>query len=196
MASRRRVALGFKTRTGRAIVVVLGGTAEAPEILAKVRVDVATTFDEGAVFHVAQGLPIDEARALIDRSEAAFVERARASLERLVDDLGATVIAAGMVAPPVKRLPRLEAILKAHPLLHAAEGELYRRVFTGAGAALGPRPTRIAPEELVVRAVDALGLTNATVTSKLAAIGKASGRPWTADHKDAALAAWLVLAEA
>src|SRR6185369_13885561 len=134
----KRAALGLCVRTGRAVVVAVGRAPEAPEvpeILAKGRIDVAFTFDEGAVFHVAQEMPIEKARAFVRDSESRFVERASGELGAFAARLGAKVVAAGMVAPPVKALPPFEAILKAHPLVHAAEGELYRRVFSEAGSA-------------------------------------------------------------
>jgi hypothetical protein len=37
-------------------------------------------------------------------------------------------------------------------------------------------------------------MTRAKVEARLAAMGKASGRPWAAEQKQSALAAWLVLA--
>ena len=94
----------------------------------------------------------------------------------------------------MKKLPPFETILKAHPLLHAAEGELYRRVFAEASRSLGARPERIPADELAGSVTAALGLTPGKVTTRLAALGKASGKPWAAEQKQAALAAWLALA--
>src|SRR5262245_10443001 len=129
MPARRRAALGLSVRTGRAIVVALAEPLAAPEVLAKTRIDVATTFDEGAVYHVSQELPLEQARALLRDAEQRFTELARAELAAFAARLDATLVATAMVAPEEKKLPPLETILKAHPLLHAAEGELYRRVF-------------------------------------------------------------------
>lgn len=196
MAAKRRAALGFKVRTGRATVVAVSGAIDAPEVLAKERIDLALTFDEGAVYHVAQERPIDEARAFLRDAEIGFAERARKELAALAARLDVKVVAAGMAAPAAKRLPPLETILKSHPLVHAAEGELYRRVFSEAGAALGAQPTRVPEEALAERAAAALGLTPAKLAERLAALGRASGRPWAADHKHAALVAWLALATA
>jgi hypothetical protein len=196
MATKARVALGFTVRTGRAIVVAVGGRAELPEVLAKTRIDVATTFEEGAVFHTAQTLPIEKARALVTRSEATFIERAQRGLAAFLGALGAgevKLVGAHLVAKPEKQLPPIEAIVKAHPLLHAAEGELYRRVFIAAAAALGPRPSRVAPDALAREAAAAAGLTPAKLAAHLAVMGKAAGKPWAADQKQAALAAWLAL---
>ncbi|MGH7897181.1 MAG: hypothetical protein ACREQQ_04465, partial [Candidatus Binatia bacterium] len=99
MAAERFAALGLKVRTGRAAVVAVGGPIEAPEILAKARIDLAFSFDEGAVFHVAQKLPIEKARALVRDAEIRFAERAREELEGFTGRLGAKIVAAGMVAP-------------------------------------------------------------------------------------------------
>jgi len=194
VASHPRAALGFRVHTGRAMVVALGGPAQAPEILAKGRIDVAFTFEEGAVYHVAQELPFEEARALLQDAEARFGERARAELAAFIARLGVPVVAAGLAAATARPLPPLPAILKSHPLAHAAEGELYRAVFAGASAALGAAPARVAADRLPHQIATALGVTTARVSEHLAQMGKASGRPWAADQKQAALAAWLALA--
>jgi hypothetical protein len=193
VAAVRRVALGFVTHTGRAAVLALAGPPDAPEILAKARIDVATTFEEGAVFHVGQELPLPEARALVERSERRLIESARAQLAAFIAPLSAKVVAAGMVAPEPKALPPIEKILKSHALVHAAEGELYRRVFVEAGAALGKRPTRVPADQLAKRVAAGLEVTAAKLEARLAALGKASGKPWAADQKQAALVAWLTL---
>lgn len=190
----RRAALGFAVHTGRAVVVAVGGPIDSPEILAKAQIVVASSFEEGAVFHVAQELPIEQARALVRDAETRLVERARAELAAFVAPLAARIVAAGMAAPAARALPALEAILNSHPRVHAAEGELYRRVFSEAGAAIGTRPTRVAAGALAGSAAAALGLAPARLAAQLAAMGRASGRPWAADQKQAALVAWLALA--
>jgi len=194
VAAKTRAALGLSVHTGRAVVVAVGGPAAAPEILGKGALQVATTFEEGAVFHIGQELPLDEARALIRDSEVRFAERARVLLAAFVAQLGARLVAAALVAAPPKALPPIESILKAHPLVHAAEGELYRRVFSAAAASLGAAPVRVPADALAGRAAAAAGLTPAKLTALLAAIGKASGKPWAADQKQATLAAWIALA--
>ena len=59
------VALGIKSHIGWAAVVGLAGPAALAEVVAKRRIDIATTFDEGAVYHKGQELPFDRAEALI-----------------------------------------------------------------------------------------------------------------------------------
>jgi hypothetical protein len=196
-ASRRaaggRAALGLKVKTGRAIVVAVRGPLEAPEVLAKTQIDVAFTFEEGAVFHAAESLEIEEARRRIGDAEARFAALAERGLAAFAAGLDAPVVAAALAARAATPPPPLESILASHPLVHAAEGELYRRVFTAASAAIGVRPSRIPPDAAAARIAAAVGLTPAAVMDQLAAMGKASGRPWAADQKQAALAAWVAL---
>jgi hypothetical protein len=193
LASGWRGALGLKPRTGWAAVIVIGGPVDAPELRAKTRIDVATTFEQGAVFHQGQALSLDEARALVHDAELRFVEHARAELLRLVADLGCTIAGAAVVGPVAKPLPPLESVLKSHALVHAAEGELYRRVFAEASAALGVTPTRLPRDALAASITAARGLTSAEIDARLALMGKASGKPWTVDQKEATLAGWVAL---
>jgi len=174
--------------------VVVAEPVDAPVVLAKTRVDVAFTFEEGAVFHTGQALGLEKARGFIRESEARFVALATSRLKELVAAVDAKLVAAGMAAPAEKNLPPLEKILLAHPLLHAAEGELYRRVFVEATAAVAARPARTPADALAAHIAKAIDRTPANVVTRLAAMGKASGKPWAADQKNAALAAWLALA--
>lgn len=192
---RGRITLGFKPRTGRACVVAVAGPVGAPEVVAKTRIDLATTFEESAVYHMAQGLSLAKARALLESAEKRFIAQARRQIETLAASLHGKIVGAGFVAPEAKSLPRLEVVLKSHPLIHAAEGELYRRVFIAACDTLGrvPRP-RLPADSLADRTAARLGLTRAQLDARLAAMGKASGKPWAAEQKQSALAAWLVLA--
>jgi hypothetical protein len=196
VSTKLSVTLGLKVHIGWAAVVAVGGSPDDPRVLAKTRIDLATTFEEGAVFHMGQELPLEKARAFVRDSELRFAARARAGLKAFIAGLGARVVGAGMVAAAPRQLPPFEAILKAHPLVHAAEGELYRRVFAEAAAELGAAPARVPPDTLASRAAAALALTPARLAARLAALGKASGKPWAADQKQAALVAWLTLTTA
>src|SRR5262249_48099943 len=91
-------------------------------------------------------------------------------------------------------LPDLAAILRAHPLVHAAEGALYRDAIARACEALGLSVTRLPTKNLSVRASAATGLAQASLQRALAAAGKASGRRWAAEQRNCALAAWCALA--
>jgi hypothetical protein len=187
-----KVTLGLKVRTGKAAVIALRGPAAEPEVIGKEMIQVAFSFGEGAVFHAVEKMPIAKARTHVERAEARFTKLAHEELTRFVEKLGADVAEARLAAPVAKPLPALERIVKVHPLVHAAEIELYRRVFSAACEALELTPKRV--DEAAKGVASALGWTPARVAEQLAAIGKASCRPWAAEQKAAALAAWHALA--
>jgi hypothetical protein len=187
-----QVALGLKVRTGKAALVALSGPAADPRVVGKTMIQVAFTFEEGAVFHAAQELPTAKARAHVERAKTRFTKLAREELSAFVAKIGADIAAVRVAAPAAKRLPPLEKVVKSHPLVHAAEIELYRDVFATASEALGMPPKRVDASAQSVAA--ALRCTPARITKQLATMGKASGRPWAAEQKEAALAAWLGLA--
>ena len=199
LVSTRRAALGFSPHTGWAAVVAISGPRDAPSVVAKRRIDLAATFDTGAVYHVGQALPLARAEAFVRSSEQTFVAAARASIGALAAELrdrGLQPIAGAVPLSAANPLPPLEAILRSHALVHAAEGELYRRVLARASEACGV-PTALVPaKDLLALAARAAGIPENRIVSILAVIGKASGKPWTRDQKMAALAAWFALAGA
>lgn len=189
------LALGFRARTGSAAVVALAGNAESPRIVAKTRIVMATTFETGAVYHAAQELPLAAAEAHVAKSELAFEGLAAKALEALRAELGPELrwTRGALVAATAKRALPLAQIVAAHPRLHAAEGELYRSVVERAAASSGLRMERIPPTELLIRAAKAAGVRPPELERRLAALGKASGPPWTKEQKECALAAWALL---
>lgn len=195
--ARRPAAIGIRPHTGWAALVALAGPAAGPEVVAKRRIDMATRFEEGAVYHVGQKLPLEKAEELIRSAGERFERLAREALEALAAGLraaGCEPVASGVVAGEGKPLPPLPAILRSHPLVHAAEGELYRQVVARASEACRI-PARLVPaKELAARAAGGLGIAPARLGPRLAALGKASGRPWARDQQEAALAAWIALA--
>src|SRR5207253_6072698 len=193
----RPVALGMKSHIGWAAVVALAGPATSAEVVAKRRIDMATTFDEGAVYHKSQELPLDRAEALIRTSEEKFERIAREALAEMVAELrtaGCEPIATALVAGRGKALPPLASIVKSHALVHAAEGDLYRRVLLRASEACRIPALPIPETEIEARAAAAVGIRPAQLAARLAALGKSSGKPWTKDQKESAMVAWIALA--
>lgn len=194
----QQVALGFKAHTGWAAVVAVAGTKDALEIVAKHRIEMAAGFDEAGVYHAAEPLGVAEAGALISQAEKKFGRSAEKAIIALIKDLSARGYSAGkaaVVANSAKPLPDLAAILKSHALIHTAEGELFRRVLEDASQACGVESIRVRVKELPSRAGAALHVSEADLEARLSRLGKASGRPWTIDQKEGALAAITALFE-
>jgi len=77
-------------------------------------------------------------------------------------------------------LPGLAAILAAHPLIHTAEGELFRDVLVWAA-----RECRLPVTGVREKALDAASL------KRVDGLGKSLGPPWTQDQKYATVAALM-----
>ena len=158
-----RAALGFSIHTGWAAVVA---HSDAAKVLARLRIELADR-DARFVYHAAA-----EAAGAVRRigeAEQTARRRAEEALRDLVREHAITTAALPRTKGP---LPALEAILGSHPLLHKAEGELYR------GA--------------VEEACRALGLAVVTPVPDPPRVGK-MGPPWGKDQKDAAALAWAAL---
>lgn len=159
-----RAAVGFSIHTGWAVLVVVSA---AGEVLLRRRIELAER-DQRFVYHAAVGKP-GAARSIQEATRVA-VQRAGLALRAL---LGEHALAAAAVPPPKRALPDLEAILRSHPLIHTAEGELYRRAVEIGCREAGLRvvsPAPLQPE-----------------------VGKL-GPPWGKDQRDAAALAFGALA--
>jgi len=184
-------ALGIKVRTGKAILVVLAGPKFAPSVAAKTIIQVAFTFKEGAVFHAAQDMSPAHARAHVEQARLRFTALARDEIRAWLTEQNLHSPRVQLAAPAPKATPSLDAILRSHPRVHAAEIELYRSVFADACKALALAPTRAGASAAGV--ASKLGWSPKDVTEELARIGKSAGTPWTVHQKEAALAAWSAL---
>ncbi len=186
--------IGFRDHSGWAIAVVLGGTAEAPEILARERITLIPAQLPRQPYHAVaeQGAP----RSVIAEVEAAALAGAAGALGRLREQLAgdgyeltAVSVAAGTHAIPAS----LDAILRSHTLLHSAEGQLFREALAEAGAAAGLRVVRFVQREVFSLAGAPLGMDASAMEARLTLLGKPLGPPWQKDHKEAVAAALLAV---
>nr|MBA2282308.1 hypothetical protein [Acidimicrobiia bacterium] len=106
----------------------------------------------------------DGARAAADIALAGLVAELRAE--------GHRPVAAGLVGEP-RDLPDADRILANHMLLHSAEGELYRCALTDAAEAIGIPVTCFHPKAVATSGRAGL----------FAALRKAAGPPFAADHR-------------
>lgn len=188
-------ALGFRVHTGWAAAVVVGGAAKPPKVLDRFRVTLADPA-AAAVYHAARELELGAAEKLvaaaIHTARRQAVEAVRAAIARARAakfELTTSGIALGNA-----RLPSsLAAVLRSHPLVHAAEGELFRRALIEASEACHLRVTGISGRGLEEAVAPKLGRCAADVRRQIAEAGRSVGKPWTQDQKQAMLLAWLAL---
>lgn len=189
------VSIGLRAKTARAIVVVLGGTIDAPLVVAKLEIKL---FDPkipatAQPYHEVMDLPWEESQQAVRKSARAIAAIARKALGRLIKELqaeGMRVCGAGIVGAKDRDLARIG---NYHIRAHAAEGVLFRRVLDLAADANELKRRTLSDRELDQIAADELGAESAAVKRRLNDLGRTLAPPWRVDEKQAATAAWLVL---
>ncbi len=169
----KRVAIGVKTKTGRAIAVALSEPATSPEFVCREELLLSVPWSESIV----AVKPTIEA---IDKIAAAALRQLIATVE----SRGFRVEWVAVVGPADRKLERIG---NPHIRAHAAEGVLFRAVVEKAAKA-NRRQTR----SFVDPAAE-LKRSAREVKSALEKLGKIAGSPWRAEEKSAAIAAWVAL---
>ena len=191
----KRAALGIRMHSGWGVLVAVG---DAIDIIDRRRIVV--TDDNGPrgnqPFHCAQELGLLEAEEYLSKyrtkSERLAQEEIGVAVKKL-NGQGYDVAVAALLLASGRPLPVLSKILASHPLIHAAEGELFREVVNDACKSLKVPVVRYRERDLEELGKVSLTCSMRTAKERVASGGKAVGPPWTADHKAAALAAYLAL---
>jgi hypothetical protein len=185
---RKFATIGFRAKTARAIAIALDSGSGSATYLARWEValhDPKVPATSQPHHHVME-LPWAKAQGAVAPLERRIESVAVKMLAGLLADLqsrGFDVSGVGVVGSPDRDLERLG---NRHMRAHAAEGILFRRVLETA-AIEHKLPCRsfsdrnlgdLIPEKLI---------------GTLAAIGHAAGRPWRADERAAAVAAWFMI---
>jgi hypothetical protein len=195
---KQRTAIGLRAHSGWAALVAVAGSAAGIEIVARLRIELADPEVPGSKqpYHEAEGLPPEQARALLDRLEASAARLARDAFKGVLRELarsGREPRVCALLAASGRPLPALESILASHALIHAADGEHFREALSRAGEHFRLRVLRVREKEVLEKASGALNLASEALGRRLAELGRALGPPWTQDQKLAALAGWLAL---
>lgn len=192
------VAIGLRAKTGRAIAVVLGGPLASPRVLKRIEVKLTDPAlpETSAPYHHLLDLPWAKATVAVRRIASRIEKVASRELARLVREAQKDGLIVGGVGIVGAGERNLEKIGSTHIRAHAAEGVLFREVLEFAAAANKLRSRRFDEHSLDVTAAEELKLPVARIRAHLAEMGRSAGRPWRADEKAAAIAAWLVLAAA
>jgi hypothetical protein len=189
--------LGFRPHTYWTTVVTLAGEAQAPRIIDRAKI-VFATGEERFVYHQAAeiGAAAAEARIVgVRKATQANLARGIARLVKALKNTGLDVRLAVVPAARSKAGQSLADIVKSHALIHAAEGDFYRDVVAAACGGLGLHVSRVAARDLLLEASRSLDVHAVTLEARLKAMGQAAGPPWSEDHRLAALAAWIGIAD-
>lgn len=193
-----RVAIGFRVKSGRAIAVVLTGSADAPQPLMRIEValsdpDVAETrqpYHDGFFRQQEDSKEIARRIRIVERcakaSVASLLETIDARGPAASSRLSATLVVGSLIDPATVGNPHIRA--------HAAEGRLFRTVLADSLAAHGVRASVFVEKDLAAKAA-AVRRSRAQLTRAVDRFGAALGKPWRADEKAASIAAWIGLAQ-
>ena len=193
-----RVAFGLKARTGRAILVALGGDLDEPLFVQRSQLQLLPD-GASAPYHAAEELATAATR---EKSVRASIDAAHRLAETGIRDAARRLTKAGheicgcavLVGPGMPKWST-EEIIAVHVRLHQAEGVLFRDVLVAGSRACGIEPVTLREKSALDDAAKMLGLTRARLDSHVAALGKSAGAPWGKDQTEAAAAALVALAQ-
>jgi hypothetical protein len=190
-----RAAVGFTVKSGWASAVLLVGPATAPRVEDSRRIELSDPAEPDArqPYHAGFGTARGKG-AELSRLVASVERFGRESVCRVIDEYqaaghdlsGAGIIVGSLIDP--------ERIGNDHIRIHALEGQLFRHVVED-GASRRDVPCSIWRErDLFDVAAKQLEYPQDKLRATLSAFRSEVAGSWRAEHKSAALAAWLVLA--
>jgi hypothetical protein len=188
----------FRMHSGWGALVVISGSSGSPELIERRRITIIDPAAIGAKqpYHFAESLCLPEAenhlRRCADASEDLALKAIRQT-QLILHENGYDVVATAMLLASPRALPPLANILRAHPLIHSAEGEFFRKAVQQACQRSGLACTGFRESELDQQAKSEFGRNTQRHLRKIEALGRLAGPPWTQDYKRAALAAWILL---
>jgi hypothetical protein len=187
-------AIGVTVHTGWVVAVVAGGSFDAAQIALRQRFELLGDADR-FVFHAAAKAPRESARAQVNACAARAREAATsavAAVLRAARAAGARVKKVAVVGSARTMPGDLDAILASHAAIHAAEGVLYTQAIVDGAIDAGLTADVLRAADLDARAAAARRIGSDALHARMKELGKRVGRPWSANEKNAVLAAWIV----
>ena len=191
-----KAAFGFKAHSGWAALIVLGGSGGDVTVLDRRRVDLVEEEWAKQPYHAAENLASNKARKTVkictDSARRIALREMRAAIKRARDHGFKVVGCALLVGEPMSEWT-VDEILAVHFRMHKAEGVLFRDVLARAAGTCNLALVEIPEKSLLASALTALAVPAASLSKRIASLGKSVGPPWGKDQKDAALAAMIAL---
>lgn len=194
----KRAAIGVRMHSGWGALVAVSNNDGIVAIPARKRIAVTSSESRGGnqPYHFAKALELPEAEKFLGDSFAASKHMALEAVRDLIGELSGEyrIVGAAVLLASGRPLPPLAKILAAHPLIHTAEGEFFRQVFSKACESLDLPVTGLRERDLDECLQTTFGNTARDMQQQVSALGHSLGPPWTTDQKMATLAALVVLA--
>jgi hypothetical protein len=196
----KRAAIGVRMHSGWGALVAVSNDAGAVEVIERRRFVVASPETPGGKqpYHFAEDFELVKAEKFLGERFADSKRLALRAVQEVIGELRGRqyqVTGAAVLLASGRPLPLLPTILVSHALIHAAEGEFFREVFSKACEGLELPVTGIRERDLDERVRTTFGKAANRILQQISLAGRSLGPPWTADQKTAALAALVVLAK-
>jgi hypothetical protein len=191
-----RLAIGLRVKTGRATAVVMAGPVSAPRILSRRSLQLwdPAIPESHQPWHADFELPPDESARIVPVALKAVDRVSSSALRELVDEVRSThgsivgiALVAGSSTDP-------ESIRNPHMRAHAREGQLFPHALASAAKTLRIPAVTLVESEVFASAAAKLGKSPDAIKLAVTELGRAVGKPWSAEEKAAAAAAWMTLA--
>jgi hypothetical protein len=197
--SMRRAAIGIRPHSGWAAAIVVAGMPGALEVVDRRKIAITSPAVRGSSqpYHFAKDLDLPDAELYLARCAASAEELALEGLREMISEATQSenkVESCALLLAAGRPLPELEKILAVHALIHTAEGEFFRQSFRDAARRLKLPVVGVRERDLEASAGARFGVRAEGLRREIAGLGKTLGPPWTADQKNACLAALLALA--
>ena len=188
-------ALGFTIKSGWACAVVLEGTAKCPQVVTSRKIDLSDPADAHGrqPYHAATGTARKSGPQL-EQLIASVEKFGRQSVDAFIrehEKAGRQFAGAGIV---VGSLIDPAQIANDHIRIHALEGQLFRGIVKTAADRRHVASSIWRERDIYGLAATRLRCAESAVRQTVAGFGRSVEGPWRAEHKAAALAAWLVFA--
>jgi hypothetical protein len=179
-------------------MVVLGGTAADPTLLARSRLQLIDDHDPESKqpYHAVEFLCVEEATGRLDGYMAVATGRAQAALRAQLEELKGRDISlksVGIIDSSSRKRVSLQSILASHALIHAADGDHFRNALHAAAEQCRLGVCRVPAKALEAHAGKCLHMPASRMFDIVNKLGRDRGPPWGADQKKAALLAWTLL---
>jgi hypothetical protein len=188
-------ALGVRVKTGKAIAVVIAGTKDQPSVWKRLELTLVDRKRPETLqpYHDVLELPWPEADRAARKAAVVIHEISSRAFGELAGEIRAArlrVNGAGIVSGSDQDPARLG---NPHIRAHAAEGRLFREAVEIGSSTCSSVQRCFVEKNIWEQACSELGLAEATLREKVTRLGSGV-KPWRAEEKTAALAAWMILA--
>jgi hypothetical protein len=194
--SKQPGAVGFTVKSGWACAVLVAGTAAAPQVVESRRVEISDPDipDSTQPYHAGFATARDAGDEL-KRLVASVKSYGKKSIGALLKEYGngRSLRGAGVV---VGSLIDPNTIGNDHIRIHAMEGQLFRTVVIKAAEKSGLPCEVVRERDLYALSAKALRKPDPAIRKALTEMGRGVDGGWRAEHKAAALSAWMILEKA